>query len=212
MQILIVDDDESVVRSIVFILKNHFDVTIAKDLKEAQKEIQQGWFDLAIVDYRIGLDDGIRFAAEMKMRQPQMPIILISGNLDKQATIQALRAKVDDVIEKPFSKLDLLQTIRKMLTGSNDAFRLCSRSRRIYLGQEQFELTPTEFRILEILFENKGQSVTKEFLQNAVLGYKVCSRNLLDTHIYNLRKKVPPLKSILQNETNLIWLKKYENK
>lgn len=190
----------------LFVLKKHFEVLTAINLEDARKKIEENSLALALIDYRVGLDDGIRFAAELKMRQPQLPVILISGSLDKPSTIEALRAKVDDVLEKPISQKDLLQVVSKALTPFSKKIRMCAKTRRLYFENEQFELTPTEFRILEILFENSGQSVSKESLQNIAFGYKGCSRNLLDTHIYNLRKKVPFLKTCLQTEVNQIRL------
>ncbi len=120
-QILVVDDEELVARSLSNLLKKAgYEVTIAASATAALERIEKEPFDLIISDVRMPEMDGIQFisaarsACKKRTLNPP-PEILISGYADTDKYRQALKLGVADYLYKPFENETILRTIRKHL-------------------------------------------------------------------------------------------------
>lgn len=197
MKILVIDDDQSWLNTLQMTLGKSWDLVLTSHISEAKRLATDFDVKIVLVDYQLGIHDGIELASTFKALRQDLKIILVSGFLDKKSVIHALRAKVDDVLEKPVAYATLLKTLEKYRRDEPADYRVCYREKQFVFKDQTFALTSTECRILEALLKTPGHPIDKTALQNLAIGQKTSSRNLLDTHIYNIRKKVPPLRELL---------------
>lgn len=117
--ILIIDDEELVLRSLQRLLKKQgYDVVTSLSFKEAMEKLKQQDFDLIISDVRMPGIDGIEGIAGIreylkKQGRPPIPEILITGYADVETYKRATQLNVADYIYKPFDTQDLLDVVRK---------------------------------------------------------------------------------------------------
>ena len=116
-RILVVDDDPLVCESIRRILElDEHQVEIATSGHDAMAAIQQGMFDLIIVDYEMPGTKGDAIATSIKAKAPQQPIIMITGHTEALRLAGNYPLAVDQVITKPFDMQELREAVRKIGT------------------------------------------------------------------------------------------------
>ena len=122
--ILVVDDEMSVRTTFSSVLrKEGYRVTAVKDGYEAIKAIDEGSFDLALVDLRMPGLDGIEVLENIKKRKPQIPVIIYTGYGSVTTAVEAMRKGAADYLAKPFSPEELKAGVKKALemTETNES-------------------------------------------------------------------------------------------
>ena len=207
-RVLVVDDEQPIADLVEVYLKNEgFAVTKCYDGATALQRIEEGPFDLAVLD--VMLPDTSGFSLCQKIReQYNYPVLLLTareGELDK---INGLALGADDYVTKPFRPLELIARVKAQLrryTKYNPAeaaraeetlaFRGLTLDRATHectLDGRIVPLTPTEFSILWILAENRGRVVSSEELFRQAWGEKYFrnENNTVMVHIRHLREKL----------------------
>ncbi len=114
MKILLVDDDNSLRKVLLFKLKQKgFDVVAVEDGQEALDELKKSLFDLLLSDIRMPQVDGIELLAQSKFIQPDLKTILITAHASVPQAVAALKLGAFDYITKPFEDDELFVTIEK---------------------------------------------------------------------------------------------------
>jgi signal transduction histidine kinase len=109
-RLLIVDDDEDFAASLAGLLAlEGYEVLVAHDIANALTLAPRA--AVALVDIRLGRDDGVKLAADMLERDPKLMVVMITAYASAQTAIKALRAGVYDYLCKPFEPDDLLATV-----------------------------------------------------------------------------------------------------
>jgi signal transduction histidine kinase len=109
-RLLIVDDDEDFAASLAGLLAlEGYEVLVAHDIATALTLAPRA--AVALVDIRLGRDDGVKLAADMLERDPKLLVVMITAYASAQTAIKALRAGVYDYLCKPFEPDDLLATV-----------------------------------------------------------------------------------------------------
>lgn len=131
-----------------------------------------------------------------------LPIIFISSSDDEMDTVMALNMGGDDFVSKPFS-LTILDAkisafLRRAYQFTSDNYQLehfsLSRDGILSNGDDHITLSPTENKILAILFEHQNQVVPKEeLLEKLWENESFIDQNTLSVNITRLRKKTQPL-------------------
>ncbi|AND79347.1 response regulator transcription factor [Streptococcus pantholopis] len=200
--IYIIEDDPT----IVHLLKAHlsktyrvFSVTNFRAIKQEAEEINP---DLILMDITLPYFNGFYWTTEIR-KNMTMPIIFISSSDDEMDTVMALDMGGDDFISKPFSLTVLDAKIAAFLRRAqqfsrNDYYSLgdftLSRDGILSNGKDQISLSPTENKILTILFAHHQQVVSKdELLEKLWENENFIDQNTLSVNITRLRKKVQPL-------------------
>ncbi len=161
-KILIIDDEVNILKSLKMILgPEKFEVFTAPDLKQAKKVLEQEDIQLYLVDVFLPDGDGIEFIQQIREKQPEAVVIMISGHATIKMAIDATRRGADDFIEKPLSKDKLLLTLQNFvkrlrlqnkiseLQSKTQADRLIGESRSIQEVKEQLKkVAPTNSKIL----------------------------------------------------------------
>ena len=200
MRILVVEDDVSVGHWISGKLHaSGHNCKIVDNGEGALQFIQEEVFDAVVLDRTLPKMDGIEVLSRLKDRA-RPPVLILSANDQTADRIEGLRAGADDYLGKPFDFTELLLRL-ELLTrrrAQENADNLQIKDLRIDLSRRQvtrsgqrIDLTEKEFKLLQVLAENRGQTVTRSMLLEKVWGYHFDPQtNLIDVHMSKLRNKI----------------------
>ena len=133
------------------------------------------------------------------------PVLVVSGRTDAADKVEALDAGADDYVTKPFAMEELLARIRaltrRLAPGDDDApvvefgdVRVDLSATTVTRAGELVRLTPTEWRVLELLLQSPGKLVTRETLLTQVWGaFHAKDTGYLRLYFAQLRKKLEPV-------------------
>lgn len=205
--ILVVDDEKEIADLLELYLKNDgYNVLKCYTGDEAEKHINGGGIDIAVLDVMLPDTDG--FTLLQKIRKTSFyPVIMLTAKIADSDKIMGLTIGADDYITKPFNPLEVVARIKTQLRryhryNSGDATQkvdeydirgliINKNSHRCVLFGEELQLTPIEFSILWYLCEHKGKVVQSEELFEAVWKEKyINSNNTVMAHIARLREKM----------------------
>jgi EAL domain-containing protein (putative c-di-GMP-specific phosphodiesterase class I)/CheY-like chemotaxis protein len=125
--ILVVDDDPSVRRALTLVLeRSGFSVDEADGGRDALRNVSQGSYDAAIVDYQMPPPDGLEILTQLRDLQPRCVRILMSGALDLPLVVNAVsRGEISRVVQKPFSRQDILDALSESIAARTRMEDLC---------------------------------------------------------------------------------------
>ena len=151
--ILIVDDDEQVLKSLKIWLKNEgYAPLTASNGDDALKVIEEHLVDVALVDFRMGKEDGINVAKRLKQADEMVKIIMLTGFPSYETAVKAMKGGISDYISKGSSNEKILEAIRKALDEKEQE------------GVQKDHIYLEENRVRLILF--CSHSLLKERLEN----------------------------------------------
>ncbi|MFN2417586.1 MAG: response regulator transcription factor [Candidatus Limnocylindria bacterium] len=170
LRILVIDDEPAMVGAVAALVGSvGHRVTSAYDGNEAVQRFDVERPDLVILDLAMPGLDGLAVCAAIRQRAAT-PIIVLSGEGDEAAKVEALDAGADDYVTKPFGKGELLARIRAVMRrhGSAEApsdtspasVRIDRRRHEAWAADVLLQLTPIEFALLDALVSARGDLVT----------------------------------------------------
>lgn len=203
LRVLIVDDEHAIRRFLRAALSAHgYTVYEAASGEEALEAMLTGRPDIVILDLGLPGIDGLEVTRRLR-EWSTTPVIILSVRNDETEKIQALDAGADDYLTKPFGVGELLARLRvalrhrtpnlgNVVLSAGDLAVDLSR-RLVTLGDEQVQLTPTEYDLLKVLMTHAGKVLTHRQLLREVwgAGYEQ-ETHLLRVNISNLRRKIEP--------------------
>ena len=205
MKILVVDDEQLLVKGIKFNLENEgYQVETAFDGAAAVELARSESFDLIILDLMMPEVDGL--TACMRIREfSAVPIIMLTARSEDADKIIGLESGADDYVTKPFNILELKARIRALLRRANAApqqkqqpslltaggITLDPEQRVAMKNGEIIELTAKEYDLIELLVRNPRRIYSRENLMDLVWGYTYAGDyRTVDVHIRRLREKL----------------------
>jgi two-component system KDP operon response regulator KdpE len=203
MRLLIADDDPQILRALKVTLgARGYDIVTAGNGVSALDQAIAHHPDLIMLDLGMPQLDGIEVIAGLR-GWTQVPILVVSGRTGATDKVEALDAGADDYVTKPFAMEELLARIRALTRrlpseGAEPvvAFadvRVDFSARQVRRGGQIVRLTPTEWRILDILLHSAGRLVTRESLLTEVWGpHHSTDTGYLRLYFAQLRKKLEP--------------------
>ena len=216
-KILLVEDEESLAIGLEYNLsEEEFDVTLAKDGRQAITEFNSKQFDLIILDIMIPYLDGFEVAKKIRSMDPQMPILILTARTSAEDRIKGLELGVDDYLTKPFHLEELILRIKGMLKRkmwyksiSNIDSKYKAKNieidfERLYLvvGSKSNTLTVHEGMLLKYFIENKNRIISrKELLEKVWQINSEIETRTVDTFIARLRKLME------QDPTHPVYIK-----
>ena len=199
-KLLLVEDDETIVENLcVFLQQEGFFVESVFGQKQAIELLEEKYYDLVLLD--ISLADGNGFVICSYIKQnTDIPVIFLTASGDEYSVVTGLDMGADDYISKPFRPRELVSRIGVVLRRSGKASAVLE-SGGITIdtgkavvkreGNEIF-LSALEYRILLILFQNKGMVLSREKLLEAIwdVAGDFVNDNTLTVYIKRLREKI----------------------
>jgi two-component system nitrogen regulation response regulator NtrX len=123
--ILIVDDEAGIRSTLGEILRDEgYSTTLASSVEETRKQLQRGFYDLAILDIWLPDGDGLDLLTEMRRDHAETPVLMISGHASIDTAVKALHQGAYDFLEKPLSLSRVLVTVQNALDHSRLAREL----------------------------------------------------------------------------------------
>ena len=207
MKILVVDDEQVLVKGMTFNLQNEgYEVDSAYDGDAAVELARKGGYDLIILDWMMpGLSGS---EACMKIREfSQVPIIMLTARSEDADKLMGFACGADDYVTKPFNILELKARIRALLRRSGAQAQREQRRSLLTVGEvsldtkqrvairdgRTIELTAKEYDLLELLMQHPRRVFSREQLMDQVWGYTYAGDyRTVDVHIRRLREKLEP--------------------
>ena len=203
MKILVVDDEELLVKGIRFNLQNEgYNVITGSTGLEAVMLTQSERPDLVVLDVMMPEMDGL--TACSKIREfSNIPIILLTAKVQDMDKLMGFDHGADDYLTKPFNILELKARIRALLRRSKEAsspseayltignIKLDLHARNAYRSDQLADLTAKEFDVIEFLMRNPNRVYSREALLDTIWAYEYRSDiRTVDVHIRRLREKL----------------------
>ncbi|MEN6351026.1 MAG: response regulator transcription factor [Syntrophomonas sp.] len=205
-KILVVDDEESLVRLITYNLNKDGFITIpAYDGDQALDLISREKPDLIILDLMLPGKDGMEICRELRSQKINTPIIMLTARDDEIDKVLGLEMGADDYVTKPFSVRELNARVRAVLRRKKDgqeadnndnesvigSFVLKPERYEIYHHGKILDLTLKEYELLELLLKNRGRVLKRDYLLQVLWDYaEAVNTRVLDVHISKLRDKI----------------------
>lgn len=200
-RVLVVEDDIGLSNGILLALKNDKEIFVqASGVKEALRKMEEQSFSLVILDINLPDGNGLELLGEIKRRWGT-PVIILTANDMEIDIVTGLEMGADDYITKPFSLMVLRARvntqIRKKQAGVSS--RIVIENMMFDFEKMEFtkdslpiEFSRTEQKLLKILVDNRGTTVSKSILMDRVWtdGAEYVDENALSVTIRRLRDKI----------------------
>jgi two-component system response regulator MprA len=199
--ILIADDNQKLLKMLRRTLAYEgFDVMTATNGCEALTQLDAHQPDVIILDWLMPGLDGIQVTERLRAAGDDTMILMLTARDAIEDRVEGLGSGADDYLVKPFAPAELLARVHALPRRSGAADKaqplvyadltLNPATRETRRGERQFDLTPTEFKLLHYLMRHPRQVLQREQLLEAVWGYDFWGDdNVLEVYIGYLRKK-----------------------
>lgn len=205
MDILVIEDDPDVGHLLYRILsKRNFNVYTATNGEIASEYIQQQKFDLILLDVMLPKKKGTTILKEIRADKNTTPVILLTAIGTSEAIVEGLNNGADDYIVKPFKIDELIARINAVMRRSKtvsetktknqlqtENILLDDEAKKVWINQNEVQLTSKEFNLLKYFLENKGKVLHREqILENVWSVQFDVGTNIVDVYVNYLRKKL----------------------
>nr|WP_297394833.1 response regulator transcription factor [uncultured Peptostreptococcus sp.] len=209
--ILVVDDEKEIADVVeIYLLNQGYKVFKANNGLEGLKILEKEEIHLAIIDMMMPVMDGATMI--MKLREKHnFPVIILSAKSEEVDQIMGLNIGADDYVNKPFKPLELLARVNSQLRrytkymningddkGDKDdegvyvigGLELNENKRTVSVDDNPVKITPTEFKILNLLMKNPGRVFSSEEIYEKVWNENAINTDTVMVHIRNIREKI----------------------
>lgn len=207
-KILIVDDEQEIADLVAVYLENeNYQVYKFYTARDALECIDREKLDMALLDVMLPEVNGFRICRKIRENHTY-PVIMLTAKGEEIDKITGLTLGADDYITKPFQPLELVARVKAQIRrykrynkgseSEDDEVIILSglvlniKTHECILNERPLSLTPTEFSILRILCQQKGNVVSAEDLFHGIWGdeYYNKNNNTITVHIRHLREKM----------------------
>ena len=208
MKILVLEDEFSIRSFVTLNLKREgYDVIEAGSGEEAIDLFNKNPdINIAVLDVMLpGNIDGFDVLKYIRTRSQNIGIIMLTARTNEEDKVLGLEYGADDYINKPFSPKELIARIRALIRRvtsidmvkeevekvNSGEFTLIFYERKFFKGDEEIELTPKEFEILELFMKNKGKSLSRDEILDRIWGKNYYGDlKVVDVNIRRIRMKI----------------------
>ena len=202
MKLLLVEDDPKISAFVKIGLEsNDFIVDLAYNSQEAEKLAFSKKYDIMILDIVIPGVSGFELCKIFRNNNITSPIILLTSLDSVEDKLEGFDCGADDYLVKPFSFQELLARIKALIRRSKAAtvkpalrvadLEVDSIKKKVRRAGKEISLTAIEYKIIELLIENKEKVFDRIQIAEKIWGFSFNSgTNVIDVHITSLRKKI----------------------
>lgn len=202
-RILIVDDEENLVKGIKYNLElDNYSVDVSYDGEDALRKISENIYNLIILDIMLPKIDGLTLLKKIRERS-SVPVIMLTAKGEDEDKVLGFEYGADDYLTKPFNILELRARIKALLRRTYDIvankgdiiksgdIMIDVPSRKVNIAGKPVDLTSKEFDILFLLVTNPGKIYSRDTLLEIIWGYDYYGDSrTVDVHIRRLREKI----------------------
>lgn len=201
-KIMLVEDDRVIAEELAAFLRSwNYEVGMVQNFAEVTAEFCRFSPQLLLLDINLPYYNGYYWCAEIR-KISKIPIIFLSGQADNMNIIMAMNQGADDFIAKPFDLSVLVAKINALLRRTYDftethhflevdGLILNLVEATLHYQNQRIDLTKNEFRILQLLFENKASYVSREAMMQKLWDSDCfIDDNTLTVNVARLRKKL----------------------
>jgi DNA-binding response OmpR family regulator len=203
MLILIVEDEPAIARFLERGLNAHgHRVLCAYDGEAGTRLAVEEPVDFVLLDISLPRLDGREVLRRIRLRRPDLPVLMLTARDDTRNKVGALDAGADDYLTKPFVFEELLARIRALTRRSGqpaaaqiqtDDLRIDLLSRHAWRKDKRIDLSSREFALLEYFMRHNGQVLSRQQILSAIWDYDFePASNVVDVYVRHLRNKVDP--------------------
>lgn len=200
MRVLIIEDEKRIQDFLSRGLESAgYAVDVAGDGNTGSEMVHATEYDLIILDLNLPDMDGLQVLQKIRNRKVSPPVLILSARDAVDDRVKGLELGADDYLVKPFAFVEMLARVRALLRrGQPTPERLqvgdlvldCIR-RKVTRANENIELAPKEFSILEYMMRNRGRPLSRTMIVEHVwdMDYDGLT-NIVDVYIRHLRSKI----------------------
>ena len=201
--VLLVDDEPALVDVLEKYLRDEgFEVISAGDGPSAVELFKRRHPDLVVLDLNLPGFPGTEVLKQVRAER-DVPVIMLTARVNEVDRVVGLELGADDYVGKPFSPREVVARVKSVLRRTERSEHAGSSSERrvggiaidpvahqVYVDGKPVTLTPTQFKILEVLSSHVGQTLTRDQLLQRVSADGDVFDRTLDRHIANLRARI----------------------
>lgn len=205
LSILLVEDEENLHEALKLNLElEGYEVTSAFTGSAALAKVENEYFDLIILDIMLPETDGIQVTETIRVRNNEVPILILSARSTSADRVLGLKKGADDYLTKPFNLEELLLRVHKLIDKNKKLLDKDTVGNTYSFGKnkidfkaqeainkngEVIQLSKKEAMLLRLLIENKNEVVPREKILQTVWGYNVYpTTRTIDNFILSFRK------------------------
>ena len=207
MNILIIEDEYSLADAVAETLKNEkFNVCIKTNGEDGEDEALTENYDLILLDVMLPKKNGFEILRYLRQEKIRTPIIMLTAKSEIDDKLNGLEHGADDYITKPFSMRELMARIKAVLKRSNNIentdclefedLSLDLKNAKLKSHNNEIQIGGKELELLEQLFLNKNQVISRESLLERIWGYESeAEYNNVEVYITFIRRKLKLIES-----------------
>ncbi len=203
--ILVVEDEPKISELLkLYLEREGYQVVVTADGGAALESFRRREPQMVILDLNLPVVDGLEVCRRIR-RDSSVPILMLTARDEEADKLIGLELGADDYVTKPFSPREVVARVRAVLRRTAQGSQPTQEILRagdltldpgrhlVHRGDESLDLTPTEFRLLEVLMRNPGRVYSRLQLLDQVQGeaFEGYERTI-DAHVKNLRQKIEP--------------------
>ena len=199
-KLLLVEDNEIIIKGLKYTLEQeNFEVDIVKSKEDAEDALSIKEYDLVILDIMLPDGNGFDLCKYIK-KEKEYPVIFLTAKDEEKDVVLGFDLGADDYIIKPFRNRELISRIQNVLRryNKNKKELVCKNikvdldSKRVYINEKEVIFTALEYRILVLLLQNKGKTITREKILDKIwdIAGSFVNDNTLTVYIKRVRAKL----------------------
>lgn len=200
-RILLVEDEDRTANFIAEALREDgFLVTICNDGAEAYEVGQREPFSAVVLDVMLPSRDGLSVVRDWRRQSNSVPVLMLSARGGVEQRVEGLNAGADDYLPKPFSVTEVVARVRALTRRSGEQksielhladLSLNAAAREVRRAGRRVDLSPREFKLLEVLMRHQGHICPRSLLLSEAWDYQFDpGTNLVDVYVRRIRDKV----------------------
>jgi two-component system, OmpR family, response regulator TctD len=201
MRVLLTEDNRDLSQWMARTLtRDGFAVDRSYDGDDALFRFKTEAYDLLILDLDLPKIDGRSVLREVRRRNPDIPVLILTASVGLQSKVDGLNEGADDYMGKPFEMDELLARMKVLIRRSSrqaTCIWTCgnlsynSHTRQFSVGELDLALTPKEHAVLEVLMLKTGRTVSKEAICSSLYTLdQTVAPDAIEIYVHRLRKKL----------------------
>jgi two-component system alkaline phosphatase synthesis response regulator PhoP len=205
-RILLVEDEPSLILTLSDrLISEGYRVETASDGEQALARVEEGPFDLILLDVMLPRKNGFDVCRDLRQRGVDIPVLMLTARSQVVDRVVGLKLGADDYLTKPFEMIELLARIEALLrrgrtplaapaeTYAFGNVQVDFRRAEVRRDGQLLSLSALELRLLRHFIENRGLVLSREELLDRVWGYDATAvTRTVDVHVASLRQKIEP--------------------